>query len=524
MKNKVINFLFPLPSIIITAIMSVAIFCANFNSNIKNIPIIIFSIILFYIVVVIPLDFVIYLIKKFGGFIKNKKECPSNNNIYNEAPNVSIQKTEKAEDDIPNKDNDSTLSPEESIRKVQQLQKYFDREYYKEKINERKSFIEQIPDEELKKPAIKIQEMYKNFGIDILVSKIHVSMNHIFYIIVPLHGIRSNTLFSFKDDISVLLGTKVEMEALPNEGGIGIFIPVDILSTNKPDLDSMDNDVLSTDKITCTNCNREIPPESNFCPYCRYPIDHSKTSNQTKERNGYSQTNTNQKIDTNLDKCKQKQKNTLLQIIISALVSLFVVLRWLLFCLSHIDQINEIGTVQYLIVCSFGVIVFGGIIFLFCMIVIHLILNGNKNTHTQTKYYSHTMASSQSSRPNQHEVIDYDNMNGHQFEYFCSNILSKNGFENVNVTKGSGDQGIDIIAYKDGIKYGIQCKCYSSDVGNKAVQEAFSGKVFYNCHIAAVLTNRFFTKSAIELSKKNGVVLWDRNKLNDFIRNSRNKL
>lgn len=115
--------------------------------------------------------------------------------------------------------------------------------------------------------------------------------------------------------------------------------------------------------------------------------------------------------------------------------------------------------------------------------------------------------------------FDYDNMDGHDFEYFCANLLEENGYENVEVTKGSGDQGIDIIAYKEEIKYGIQCKCYASDIGNKAVQEAFAGKAFYGCHIAVVLTNRCFTKSAKELAEKNGVLLWDRNKLNSLIEN-----
>ena len=114
---------------------------------------------------------------------------------------------------------------------------------------------------------------------------------------------------------------------------------------------------------------------------------------------------------------------------------------------------------------------------------------------------------------------DFDLMEGHEFEYFCAELLKNNGYENVNVTQGSGDQGIDIIAYKDGIKYGIQCKCYTSDIGNKAVQEVFAGKAFYECHVGVVLTNRFFTKSAIELAKKDGIILWDRNKLLELIEN-----
>lgn len=116
--------------------------------------------------------------------------------------------------------------------------------------------------------------------------------------------------------------------------------------------------------------------------------------------------------------------------------------------------------------------------------------------------------------------MDFDSMEGHKFEYFCADVLKGNGFNNICVTQGSGDQGIDIIAYKDGIKYGIQCKCYSSDIGNKAVQEVFAGKTFYECHIGIVLTNQYFTKSAIELAKKDGIVLWDRKMLLKLIENA----
>lgn len=103
-------------------------------------------------------------------------------------------------------------------------------------------------------------------------------------------------------------------------------------------------------------------------------------------------------------------------------------------------------------------------------------------------------------------------MDGHRYEYQCANILKNKGFTNVTVTKGSGDQGIDIIAYGNGRKYGIQCKYYASPVGNHAVQEAYAGARYYNCEIAAVMTNNDFTKSAIELSNKTGVMLWGKNK------------
>lgn len=116
---------------------------------------------------------------------------------------------------------------------------------------------------------------------------------------------------------------------------------------------------------------------------------------------------------------------------------------------------------------------------------------------------------------------EMDSMTGYEFEIFCAHILAKNGFSNTNVTKGSGDQGVDIIAEKDGIKYAIQCKCYSGSVGNHSVQEAYAGSKFYDCHVPVVMTNSFFTKSAMELADKNNVLLWDRNKIIEFLINYR---
>lgn len=98
-------------------------------------------------------------------------------------------------------------------------------------------------------------------------------------------------------------------------------------------------------------------------------------------------------------------------------------------------------------------------------------------------------------------------MDGHQYEHRCAQYLGENGFTNITVTQGSGDQGIDVIAYKTGIKYGIQCKYYEGTVGNKAVQETFAGAKFYDCAKAMVITNSTYTKSATELAQKLDVIL-----------------
>ena len=83
-------------------------------------------------------------------------------------------------------------------------------------------------------------------------------------------------------------------------------------------------------------------------------------------------------------------------------------------------------------------------------------------------------------------------MDGYEFEYQCAKILKRKHFSKIKVTQSSGDQGIDIIAFKHRKKYGIQCKYYTHPVGNKAV----------------VMTNITFTKSATQLAQKLDVELW----------------
>lgn len=113
---------------------------------------------------------------------------------------------------------------------------------------------------------------------------------------------------------------------------------------------------------------------------------------------------------------------------------------------------------------------------------------------------------------------DIDLMEGHDFEYYCAELLRRQGFQEVEVTRGSGDYGIDILAEKDGVTYAIQCKCYSAPVGVKAVQEAYAGRDYYDRMVGAVLTNQYFTQPAVEAAKKLKILLWDRGYLEGMIR------
>ena len=103
----------------------------------------------------------------------------------------------------------------------------------------------------------------------------------------------------------------------------------------------------------------------------------------------------------------------------------------------------------------------------------------------------------------------FEDMDGHEFEYFCADLLEQRGFVEVEVTRGSGDYGIDILAEKDGVTYAVQCKRYAAPVGVKAIQEAYAGRDYYDRMVGAVMTNQYFTAPAVEAAKKLKILLWD---------------
>ncbi len=110
-------------------------------------------------------------------------------------------------------------------------------------------------------------------------------------------------------------------------------------------------------------------------------------------------------------------------------------------------------------------------------------------------------------------AIDWAVLTGIPFENFLADVFAEHGYT-VETTKVTGDQGVDLIVSKDGRRIAIQAKGYpSSTVGNKAVQEAHTGMVFYRCHACAVITNSTFTSSAVELADRVGCLLIDKSKI-----------
>jgi transposase InsO family protein len=77
----------------------------------------------------------------------------------------------------------------------------------------------------------------------------------------------------------------------------------------------------------------------------------------------------------------------------------------------------------------------------------------------------------------------------------------------IRRTGTSGDQGVDLIAEKDGLCTAIQCKDYDGCVGNRAVQEVVAGMRHYGIDRGAVLSQGAYTQSAKDLAASNEILL-----------------
>ena len=102
--------------------------------------------------------------------------------------------------------------------------------------------------------------------------------------------------------------------------------------------------------------------------------------------------------------------------------------------------------------------------------------------------------------------LEFNSNDPYEYEAFISNRFMRLGWRAFQ-TPSSGDQGADVIVEKSNRRFVIQCKLYSSPVGNSAVQEVSSARDFYGAIGAVVITNNTYTKSARQLAESQGVWL-----------------
>lgn len=97
-------------------------------------------------------------------------------------------------------------------------------------------------------------------------------------------------------------------------------------------------------------------------------------------------------------------------------------------------------------------------------------------------------------------------MSGQDYEVLCYSLLTELGWDS-SLTPPTGDQGVDIIATMNGKTVCIQCKRYSSKVGNDAIQQVVAGTNHYSGTHSVVISNSDFTPQAKMLASTNRVLL-----------------
>ena len=118
-------------------------------------------------------------------------------------------------------------SKSDSIEKVLRMQKEFELKQLEENYNIICQHLEDNNNELVKNVGEIISDTYRSFGIEILVSNASFYANQVIFKIVPHEGVRIKTILSFKDDLSLRLGTNIDMEVFSQLGYIGIIIPID---------------------------------------------------------------------------------------------------------------------------------------------------------------------------------------------------------------------------------------------------------------------------------------------------------
>lgn len=114
-----------------------------------------------------------------------------------------------------------------------------------------------------------------------------------------------------------------------------------------------------------------------------------------------------------------------------------------------------------------------------------------------------------------HRPVHFQNidaMDGLDFEQYVASLLRANGYRKVSLTE-KYDFGVDIVAEKDGVRWGIQAKRHSRLVKAEAVRQVVTGLKVYKCNRAMVITNSTYSAVARRLAEANDCVLIDRSGL-----------
>jgi len=112
-------------------------------------------------------------------------------------------------------------------------------------------------------------------------------------------------------------------------------------------------------------------------------------------------------------------------------------------------------------------------------------------------------------------------MDGYEFEHFVADVWAKRGW-NTSVTDGSNDNGVDIVATRDGLfaeKHLIQAKKFAdTSVSSPDIQKYASLHLNSDVDAVVVVTTSDFSGPAEEIAEKRNVKLVDGAEIQRLVR------
>lgn len=123
-------------------------------------------------------------------------------------------------------------------------------------------------------------------------------------------------------------------------------------------------------------------------------------------------------------------------------------------------------------------------------------------------------------------IARIDLMSGEQFECFICWLFQEKKYKvcRVGTTlyrglqrrtvcgfyKSYRDFGADVIIEKDNERIAIQTKRCKKHIGKDAVKQVVWALKHYGCNKGLVISNNYFTQSALRFAKRKSIELWDR--------------
>lgn len=118
-------------------------------------------------------------------------------------------------------------------------------------------------------------------------------------------------------------------------------------------------------------------------------------------------------------------------------------------------------------------------------------------------------------------LVDLNKLSGDEFEIFTKKYFTLQDFETIKTQK-SHDNGADVLAYKNNVKYIISAKRYSYPLSHNAINQLIHAKRIYDGDIAILFTNSTVTHGATSYAESHNVKIINGHEIDHFLRKTKN--